>query len=443
MIRKPTSTGRQNQGGQALALMTLAMVAALAMVALIVDGGYAFAQLRITQNGADAAADAGATVLGERLSATSVPINGTCPGLTGGPYWDCRVDLAVNGNAAANGIQLDVAYYTDICGTVLDWDGSKATAPAGDPNPSPLHDPNVAIVGDGFPGGNAGPPTCGQPVVGPVAGVMAFASHTFRTFVAPIIHITQLATSANATAVAGWLQSCARCMLPIAFPVKAVVCDNSGKAEQVIDDDPSSPGYGTWQDWPKNVPHTVVPICKVAPGNVGFLNWDPNGSGTNDLTECATNPCNTPFSLPAWITHADSGNRSSTNLEAALNSHIGDTVLLPLFDYMCRLDPDPAQVNIPAQYGCGDPDLSYPGQLNNGVNPNWYRVKLVGAFVLEHAYVNGNNTDECLSPGNVQDPDFKTKECLIGEFVDFITTGDIGVSGGTESTGAVGIQLIK
>ena len=37
------------------------------MVALIVDGGNAFAQQRITQNGTDAAAEAGATVLAQRL----------------------------------------------------------------------------------------------------------------------------------------------------------------------------------------------------------------------------------------------------------------------------------------------------------------------------------------------------------------------------------------
>src|SRR5262249_25996188 len=49
--------------GQIIVIVALAMVAMLAAVALIIDGGNAYAQQRKTQNGIDASAEAGATQL--------------------------------------------------------------------------------------------------------------------------------------------------------------------------------------------------------------------------------------------------------------------------------------------------------------------------------------------------------------------------------------------
>lgn len=54
---------RERQGGQMLVLFTLALVAIIAMVGLILDGGAAFAQRRGQQNAADLAALAGADAL--------------------------------------------------------------------------------------------------------------------------------------------------------------------------------------------------------------------------------------------------------------------------------------------------------------------------------------------------------------------------------------------
>ena len=61
---------RRAQTGQAIVVMVVAIVVALAMVATIVDGGNVFAQQRVTQNGADATAEAGAVMLAERLAAS-------------------------------------------------------------------------------------------------------------------------------------------------------------------------------------------------------------------------------------------------------------------------------------------------------------------------------------------------------------------------------------
>ena len=54
-----TVNHRTRQGGQALVLMVLAMVAVISGMALIIDGGNAWAQQRITQSGNDAASEAG------------------------------------------------------------------------------------------------------------------------------------------------------------------------------------------------------------------------------------------------------------------------------------------------------------------------------------------------------------------------------------------------
>jgi len=75
---------RHNQRGATLVWVLLAMVALIAMLALVLDGGYAYAQRRRMQNADDAAAIAGARMRG-----------------LGGS--DTQVDSAVNQYATANG----------------------------------------------------------------------------------------------------------------------------------------------------------------------------------------------------------------------------------------------------------------------------------------------------------------------------------------------------
>ena len=61
-----------DQGGATLVWVTLSMVALIAMVALTIDGGYAYAQRRRMQNAADAAAIAGARL--RALGGTTVQV---------------------------------------------------------------------------------------------------------------------------------------------------------------------------------------------------------------------------------------------------------------------------------------------------------------------------------------------------------------------------------
>ncbi len=78
----------------------------------ILDGGNAFAQQRVTQNGADAAASAGAVVLVQNL--ISVGVGGSAT------KTDQDVLTDVNAKAASNGISpAPTSYYTDISGNRL------------------------------------------------------------------------------------------------------------------------------------------------------------------------------------------------------------------------------------------------------------------------------------------------------------------------------------
>ena len=53
----------RSRSGQVLVIVALGMVAFIAMVGLVIDGGNAWGQQRETQNGADSAAKAGAAVI--------------------------------------------------------------------------------------------------------------------------------------------------------------------------------------------------------------------------------------------------------------------------------------------------------------------------------------------------------------------------------------------
>ena len=131
-------------------------------VALVVDGGNAYAHQRISQNASDAAAEAGAIVLAQSL-------NGDIP-------TDDEVWSAVEGVLASMGMDVDdsSAEYTDINGTGLD-----------------------VIVGES--------PT-GEPPAG-ATGVAVAGERDFGTFFARALGINQFSATTHATAVAGFTQT--------------------------------------------------------------------------------------------------------------------------------------------------------------------------------------------------------------------------------------------
>lgn len=101
-------SSRSAQHGQALPLFALALAALTLGAAVVVDGGYAFAQRRAAQNAADLAAMAGTRVVGVKLT-----------GRPSGAGTAHNVENAITTVLAANGAQLVSAQYVDQNGGAL------------------------------------------------------------------------------------------------------------------------------------------------------------------------------------------------------------------------------------------------------------------------------------------------------------------------------------
>jgi len=430
----PLSRSRTDTAGQALVLMVGGLVAAMLMVGLIVDGGNAFANQRIVQNGSDAAAESGAVIMAERFAGAVAPIGG----------WDAAVRTAIDASALANGLTVDGAYYTDICGIPLKADGSAALTGGH------AYDLTAAqAVGSGLPASSTTTPDCPSLTVGPAAGVIVVIHKDVRTYVAGLAGISTIGVTTQATAAAGYIQeSCAAsqgescAVLPVTVPVNIVDCDNRNK--------PIFPG-GQWVA--DGVTVYKVPLCNNDPGNVGWLDWTPPGGGTPELIQSIQTPNNPAITLPSWQNVTNTGNINSPGVESALRAYDGQIVLIPQFDLTCNPGPngtpDQAQVSNPAaHYGCLNATTNDLG--GNGTN-QWYRMPSFAHFQLcistdpacvavganFGAYINGNNS--------VCDTGNGATSCLIGKFASVVDTGTIGpgVGGGSGNSKAVGVQLIK
>jgi hypothetical protein len=426
-----------SQSGQAIVVMVGAILLAVALLAIIVDGGNVFAQQRVTQNGTDAAAESGAVLLAERLAGADEPSGG----------WDINIGARIAQTAEANNVTVTAAYYTDICGIPLKADGSAAITADGR-----TEDLAAALqVGNGshvLPGGTATAPDCPNRLVGPVAGVMVVGEREVPAYVAGAIGINSFLVRTRATAVAGYLQSycdasegkyCA--LLPVAFPVSIIKCNGSNKP------------LDTGEPWKFGLVYKI-PLCQSSPGNVGYLDWDPPAGGTGELVCSILTADNPAIDLPSWQYVTATGNTNggggacSMSVEEAIRTHGGKTVLVPQFDLTCNPghngEPDsnePAVVTAP-NYGCPAGDLG-----GNGSN-QWYRMpsfaflqlctpSMAGCGGLEAAYISGNNSATC-DTGN------GATSCLVAKFVHVMATGTVGAGVGS-GTGnkAVGVQLIK
>lgn len=424
---------RPNQRGQAIVLMVGGMVAVIAMVALIVDGGNAWSQQRIVQNGSDATAEAGAIVMAQRFAGVSTPA----------PGWDATVQSALNTAGAANGISVTAAYYTDICGIPLKPDGSAALNGDGSANLAAADQ-----VGSGsLPATVSTTPDCPSHVVGPAAGVMVLGRKVIQTYLAGAVGLNAITVSKQSTAAAGYLQeSCsadqgsACALLPVTIPVNIVSCDGSNNA------------VNTGTPWVLGQVYKV-PLCKSGPGNVGWLDWTPPSGGTSELIQSIQTPNNPAISLPSWQYVTSTGNVNSQGVETAIRAYDGQIVLIPQFDLTCNTgnnaappDSTSPAINTGPNYGCPVGDLG-----GNGQN-QWYRLPSFAHFQLCNstdaacvavgasfgAYVNGNNSSVC-DTGN------GATSCLVGRFVRIESSGTIGpgVGGGSSNNQSVGVQLIR
>ena len=103
----PTSRW-ERQRGQALALFAISLTAIVLAAAVVVDGGYAFAQRRQSQNAADFAAMAGARIIGSALTSRPASV-GTA----------ANVHDAIISTLASNDSELVSARYVDHTGSDL------------------------------------------------------------------------------------------------------------------------------------------------------------------------------------------------------------------------------------------------------------------------------------------------------------------------------------
>ena len=367
----------------------------IAMVGIVVDGGYAWGQQRQAQNGADAMANAGATVIAQSLK-------GVTPTKTSGD-----VGCAVEAVATLNRSQNAVSYYTDVQGNLL----------------SPL----------------AQVPACGDTSLIPSSaqGVKAKGERSFDTFLAKVVGITRLTASAEATAVAGLLtRTCTATsgcgLLPVTFPLTLTSCDGTNQQIQI---------GGT--QWPLVTPETanatnevIVPICSSGPGAVGWLDF---GCRPN-LAETITNPCpNYSFPLPTWL-HTEPGNTNS--LDNELNSMFAGPQLgvaddgiatIPINVNTCNTDPGPSQPTCPGGNGSG-----------NG-NNFYYYIPRVASFMVDQVYTSGGNSPECnTGPGGPAIGGNGATGCFKGWFIAYLEEGPVGPGAtGPQDPGVIGIQLIR
>jgi Flp pilus assembly protein TadG len=389
----------RDERGQILIIVAAGLVVIIGMVALVIDGGYAFAKQRDTQNAADAIAEAGATMLMENLAGVS-PAN-----------TDADVLTAVDQVAGDNNTAVRSAYYTNITGDMLTCGGAVTT-----------DETAAAEVGAG---------TCAIP---PGAmGVLATAEQDFDTFLAGLIGFPEFTVTAPATAVAGYLgETCpadAGCaILPVTFPTIMMDCDGTNEVEYVS---PAS-------FWPNPSDVMVVPLCSgSSTGNVGWLDWTPTAGGASELEDAITTPSNPAMTWPGWYFVTQTGGPDT--VEPNMRTWDGHTVQIPLFDGTCDATPT----------GPGLNDCP-PGQSPANGN-GWYHIAAMTSFELcsstisactaagysHGTYIQGSNGSTCLTGNGATD-------CLVGRFVRTSYTGNVTAAPGPNPQGQdVGVQLIK
>jgi len=274
------------QRGQILVLFVLGMLVLIAGVALLIDGGNAYAQERSVQNGSDAAANAGADVLAQKLAGLAKT--------------DSDVAAAISSVAGFNTVT-PVAYYTDVNGQPINAAGSVVALPA------------AAHVG----AGGAIPPNA--------QGVHVGGARTYNTTFARAIGIPTMTASAEAIAITGKVTGGA--FLPVVFPINITDCSGNGN-------------LGTGKDqWPVSQPGTppahpvgqefIVPLCKTGGGS--FMVLDLDGVMNNCEDEVLHPPAIQWDSFPVDVA-SDNGNNCAKQMADAVSSLHGETVLVPICD---------------------------------------------------------------------------------------------------------------
>lgn len=378
--------------GQVLVIVGVGLLAMVAMVGLVLDVGHAWGQQRDSQNGSDAAAEAGAVKMAENL-----PFLAADPP-EAVPNDNAAIAAAVTASAAATGIELDEVWYTD-------FDGDRVGG--------------APLIGAGALAPSADPPADAD-------GVEVTNFKEFDTILAGIFGMDKWTTQTRGTAIAGYPTEYSQNVLPVTFPLTITLCSGSNK----VLEDPLALQWRPDTDY-------VVPLCSQDPGNVGWLDWDPSppdvsecdqGTGTNEL-ECAIlTPDNPTISTPDWYFVASTGNVSAQKIEDALMTYADDPddeiVIIPIFDATCSTDPGTTGKN-----DCTTGE-------GNGQN-QYYHLAGWAGFDIEWVDLSGGPT--VCGSGN------GSTGCFKGQFRYFggLPSGTLSEATGNESPLAmVSVQLI-
>jgi len=386
------STKRRHARGQILPLTVLALGVILAVLALLVDGGFAYAHQRQAQNGADAAANAGGVVLAEWV------VN------KGGSLQDQAVADAVAASASSNGLETPAAEYTDVTGQPIGVSVGSATGGLIPTNARGIH------------------------VSGSRSGSTSFAN---------VIGIHTITAGADATVVVGKLAGCSVAspcaILPITFPVIMSTCTDPHQ----LFFPPGQPGGGGGQTWPITpLDQAIRPsgdgtmanvaLCTTASGAVGWLDLRPS----LNLSEEITTPFTGTLNLPDWF-QTQPGNVNS--VQGELDQWAGKVVLIPLWTDICNSYPGSPTAE------CTDP------QTPTGNNV-WYHIPQFVAFKVYASYVQGSNVAQCSASPGVPLLTNTTSGfigCIKGWFTEIITQGPISLNNDPLPGDSVGLQLIR
>jgi Flp pilus assembly protein TadG len=382
MTARHGRSGRKGEG-QILVVFALGLIVLVSGVALVLEGGNAYQNQRSVQNAADAAANAGATVIAQNLS--------------DGSKTDADVLAAINSSAAFNTVGA-AAYYTDVTGQPIDASGNVVAA-------------NLAVAVGAGPAG-AIPPNA--------QGVHVGSDRTIPTTLARVIGMNSFKASAEAIAITGKITGGK--LLPVVFPVNVTDCSGNGNLGAPKDMwDVSQPG-----DPPAHPVGTeyIVPLCKTGGGS--FMVLDLDGISNNCAYE-ATHPSTIQFdSFPVDVA-SDNGNNCAKPLADAVNTLTGDgrVVMIPI----CDNNECNTSGGSHATYHITGVVSFYIDYMEDSNNQN---------NSLCQSHMNSDTPPQQLVTiaGN------GSSSCIAGWFIRFITSGPVGV-GQVGNGDALGIQLIK
>jgi hypothetical protein len=401
------SSRRRGERGQSIVIIAGGLVAMLAMVGLVIDGGNAFAQQRASQNGMDAASEAGTVELARRM----LGIDPVGDDVT----WDQRVLAAVNATAANNGLTTTgTPEYTDYLGT-------------------PLGPVGVGSIPSG------------------TQGVHAGGSRVFSTLFAGVLGITNFTAAAEATAVTGFAQDAGYgVVLPLTFPLILTQCETGSGSGRLVHPLGNAPA-GEWPTGPNNM--IAMPICSNGPGNVGWIDWEPPYGGASEIGYAIQHPdeMSPPITTPHWYYVVETG--GNTSLDADMDVWEGKDVFFPIYDAHAD-DPSTTSVDESFIGTCDDTPTGTQTVLSDcplgeeGLSggKGWYFFVTLGKFHLVHSYIQGNNEAECNDPGLASVAGAGIKNCLIGYYKDRVTASNLTVGPGTTAPSSLtpfAIQLIK